>query len=70
MQSIWSYIKDSGDYIDKIKKIRNIPEDAILVTANVARLYASILHDLGLKALEEALSKKNLNTSPYWVSSK
>ena len=29
MQRSWSYIKDSGDFIDKIKGIRNIPENAL-----------------------------------------
>ena len=29
MQKSWSYIKDSGDFIDKIKGIRNIPENAL-----------------------------------------
>ena len=35
MQKSWSYIKVSGDFIEKIKRIGNIPEDAILVTADV-----------------------------------
>ena len=31
----WSYIKDSVDFIEKIKRISNIPDDAILVMADV-----------------------------------
>ena len=58
MQKSWSYIKDSGDFIEKIKRIGNIPEDAILVTADVVGLYPSIPHELGLKALEAALEKR------------
>ena len=58
MQKSWSYIKDSGDFIEKIKKIDNMPEDAILVTADVVELYPSIPHELGLKALEVALEKR------------
>ena len=54
----WSYIKYLGDFIEKIKKISNIPDDAILVTADVVGLYPSIPHKLGLKALEEALEKR------------
>ena len=38
MQRSWSYIKDSGDFIEKIKRITNIPGDAILVTADVVGL--------------------------------
>ena len=46
------------DFIEKIKKIGDIPEDAILVTANVVGLYPSIPRELGLKALEVALEKR------------
>ena len=58
MQSSWAYIKDSGDFLRKIKQIGNLPENSILVTVDVAGLYPSILHELGLKALEEALEKR------------
>ena len=58
MQKSWSYIKESGDFIEKIKRICNIPEDAILVTADLVGLYPSIPHELGLKALEGALEKR------------
>ena len=57
MQSSWSYINDSVDFLRKIKQIRNLPEDSILVTADVVGLYPSIPRELGLKALEEALEK-------------
>ena len=50
MQSSWSYMKDSGDFIWKMKRISNIPDDATLVTADVLGLYPSIPHDFGLKA--------------------
>ena len=42
MQSILSDIKDSGDFIGKTKEISNMPEDAILVTADVVGLCPSI----------------------------
>ena len=35
MQKIWSYIKDSADFINKIGQIGDIRENAILVTADV-----------------------------------
>ena len=38
MQKGWSYIKDSGDFIRKIKNLPDIPEGAILVTADVVNL--------------------------------
>ena len=59
MQRSCSYIKDSGDVIEKIERISNIADDAILVTADVVGLYLGIAHELGLKALEEALEKRD-----------
>ena len=47
MQKSWSYIKDSGDFIEKIKRINTKPGDAIWVTADVVGLYPSIPHELG-----------------------
>ena len=64
MQSSRSYIKDSGDFIKKIKNIGPIPKDSILVTADIVGLYPSIPHEAGLKALAEALnSRTNKNVS-------
>ena len=51
MQSGRSYVKDSGDFLKKIKNLDSFPENAILVTANVAGVYSSILHKAGLQAL-------------------
>ena len=58
IQSSQSYIKDSGDFLRKIKQIGNLPENSILVTVDVVGLYPSIPHELGLKVLEEALEKR------------
>ena len=52
MQREKSYIKDSGDSINKIKSLQNIPERAILVTADIVGLYPSIPHKAGLNALK------------------
>ena len=58
MQKSWSYIKDSGDFIRKIKNLTDIPEGAILVTADVVSLYPSIPHQAGLEALKKALDER------------
>ena len=34
MQKSWSYIKELGDFIEKIKRIINIPDNAILITTD------------------------------------
>ena len=38
MQISWSYIMDSGDFLRKIKQIRNFPENSIFVTTDVVGL--------------------------------
>ena len=35
MQGGRSYIKDSGDFLKKIKNLSSLPENAILVTVDV-----------------------------------
>ena len=59
-----SYIKDTGDFLNKIKKINAIPENAILVTAVVVGLYPSVPHQAGLEALREALDKRKKHKVP------
>ena len=55
IQKIWSYIKDSGDFIGKIKNLADIPDGAVLVTADVVGLHPSIPHQAGFEALKKAL---------------
>ena len=58
MQNGWSYIKDSNDFIKKIKHLKNIPDNALLVTSDVVGLYPSIPHEAGLRALKEVLDRR------------
>ena len=51
MKSGKSYVKDTGDFLEKIQSLGKIPADAFLVTGDIAGLYPSIPHDAGLKAL-------------------
>ena len=46
-----SYIKDTADFLDKLKDLGQVPEGAILVTADVVGLYPSIPHTEGLEVL-------------------
>ena len=64
MQRGKSYIKDSGDFINKIKSLQNFPEGAILVTVDVIGLYPSIPHKSGLKALRKALDNRENKQIP------
>ena len=58
MQDSWSYIKDSGDFLKKIKNIGKIPEGAF-VTADVTGLYPGICHGAGLEALGKRLNERD-----------
>ena len=59
MEEGWSYIKNSGDFIKQINSLVSIPENAILVTADLVGLYPSTPHEVGLRALREALYKRD-----------
>ena len=58
MQQKGSYIKDSGDFIKKLKKIKEVANDAIMVTADVFRLYPIVRHNVGLEALRKTLDER------------
>ena len=53
-----SYIRDAGDFINKIENLTNIHNNFILVTGDVVGLYPSILDESGFNAIKEALDKK------------
>ena len=58
MREGMSYIKDSNDFMHKIRDLKDIPNDALLVTADVVGLYPSIPHEAGLQALKEVLERR------------
>ena len=63
MQQSGTYIKDSGDFIKKLKEIKEVANEAIMVPADVFGLYPSICHDVRLETLRKTLyeraNKKN-----------
>ena len=59
MKSGKSYVKDTGDFIEKIRNLGKIPKDSFLVTADVVGLYPSIPHEAGLNALYEKLEQRS-----------
>ena len=52
-----SHIKDTADFLDKFKDLGEVPEGAILVTADVIGLYPSIPHTEGLEVLRKQYDK-------------
>ena len=64
MQSGKSYITDSGHFLEKIKTLGLLPDNAILVIADEVGLYPSIPHQTGFIALKEASDKRVLKKMP------
>ena len=64
MQNGLSYIRDSQHFLEKIKTIGSVPKNVILVTADVMGLCPHIPHQTGLKALKEALEKRDIKKIP------
>ena len=58
MRSGLLFIKDSGNFISKIKWLGSVTENVILVTSDVVKLYTSIPHDMVFKELQRALDKR------------
>ena len=51
-------LRTPNDFIKKIKHVKKIPDNAILVTADAVGLYPIIPHEAGLRALKEVLDRK------------
>ncbi|KAJ8031266.1 Deleted in malignant brain tumors 1 protein [Holothuria leucospilota] len=62
LSTIPSFIKDTDDFIRKIRDINVIPPGAFLVTIDVVALYPSIPHTNGLRALGDFLRECQLPT--------
>ena len=64
MQNGKSYIRDSGHFLERIKNINTLPENAMIVTADVVGLYPSIPHEAGLSALKKVLENRSVKKIP------
>ena len=64
MQESWSYIKDSRDFLKKVKRLGHIPDEAIPDRADVVGLYPSISHKADLKTLRRRLNERETSEIP------
>ena len=64
IQKGWSYIKDSGNFINKTKNFSTISGNAILVTADAVGLYRSIPHEAELRVLGDSSDKQDKKCIP------
>ena len=58
MREGMSYIKNSNDFMHKTRDLKDISNDALLITADVVGLYPSIPHESGLQVLKEVLERR------------
>ena len=50
-----AYLKNTEDFIDKIRSIEELPDDFILITMDVESMYTNIDHEKGLEAIRERM---------------
>ena len=64
LQSWWSYIRDSSDFINKVNSLKNISSNSIRVTIYAVGVYPSIPHESGLSTIKEALDNRKKKSVP------
>ena len=63
METLPSYIRDSKHFLQLLESLPPLPENAILVTANVTSLYTNIPHEEGIESVLHYM-KLHANTLP------
>ena len=56
-KEIPSYVKDTQDFHKKLQKVKDIPQESLLVTLDVKSLYTNIANNEGIKAVKESYEK-------------
>ena len=64
VQATPSYIKDTTDFLLKLKSLNNLPNDILLVTLDVSSLYTNIPHEEGIAACVSALNSRDIQQPP------
>ena len=54
VKNIFSYVRDTTDFLQKLNKVKNIPNNFLLVTLDVKSLYTNIPNNESIKAVREA----------------
>ena len=57
-KEVKSYIKDTNDFLKKLRDLPDLPDNAILCTIDVVGLYPNIPHKDGLEALRKSLEAR------------
>ena len=57
-QAVKSYIKDTNEFLKKLRSLPKLPDGIILCTMDVVGLYPNIPHEEGLSALRKRLETR------------
>ena len=57
-KEVKSYIKDTNDFLKKLRDLPDLPQDSILCTIDVVGLYPNIPHKDGLDAIRKSLESR------------
>ena len=57
-QAVKSYIKDTNEFLKKLRSLQKLPDDIILCTMDIVGLYPNIPHEEGLSALTKRLETR------------
>ena len=63
LANIPSYIKDTTDFLSKISRLNNLPDNTILVTFNVTALYSNIPHNDDIGSCKKHIDRRALSTT-------
>ena len=57
VKEIPSYVKDAQDFLKKLEKLKDIPQESLLVTLDGKSLYTNIPNNESIKAVKESYEK-------------
>ena len=58
-KKVKSCIKDTNDFLKKLRSLTNLPSNGLLCNMDLVGLYPNILHDEGLPALRKRLNERD-----------
>ena len=54
-------LEDTRDFLSRITEIKDLPEDALLVSFDVVGLYPHIPHEKGIEIMKQLLKQRDVN---------
>ena len=63
LANIPSYIKDTTDFLNKLSRFNNLPDNTILVTLDGTAVYSNIPHNDGIGDCKKHLDRRALSTT-------